>query len=77
MATLSENVPTIYGDEQNVPYGRNGGTQNPGQLIPVLPTSVEEYGGSELTLVVANVIQGAPLYPMQLFDGRHLFMHAS
>lgn len=48
MAAPSENVPTIYEDEQEMINGANGGSQNLEWLILVLPSNVEERHPTQL-----------------------------
>lgn len=42
MATLGENISIVYENEQEILNGANGGNSPQGQLVLVLPTSVEE-----------------------------------
>lgn len=61
MATPNEKPLTVYEDEQEMFNGRNGGGSPQGQIIPILPTSMEEQGGSELAPMMADVILAAPI----------------
>ena len=56
MAAPSERQSIVYEDELEMLNGRNRDGSPQGQLIPVLPSSVEEHGGSELAPVGADVL---------------------
>ena len=75
MATPGERPSTIYEDELQMLNGRNGEGSPQGQLIPTLPSTVEERGGFELVPMVENVILAALVQLLQLFDGQRLFVH--
>ena len=64
MAAPSERPSTVYEDELEMLNGRNGDGSPQGQLIPILPSSVEEHGGSELVPAGEDVFPAVLAQPI-------------
>lgn len=76
MANPRGTTPIVYANKEEILNGANGGHDEGSRpTIPISPTRVEE-AGMQIALVVVDVMPNMPTQPIQLFDGRQLFINA-